>query len=180
MPESNGSPAAADTVLRDCASRIEGSQLEFRPKSDVRLGPVVFYGLRNATHQAPSEFTTERGLSPAWKAVTEVTANTRATLTIPQAEQSGVALLYANFGKGEGRGWRLTDGSSAVRFEGCPAGEPRFSRRRATVGPRTQFNGGFIIGKAGCYEVEVRVVGRDRTLRRTIGFGTRGQPCLGQ
>ena len=77
------------------------------------------------------------GISDAWKTVTEVTASTRATLTIPQAERDRLALIYGHFISGHRRGYKLSDGSPAVRFEACPANEPRFfgTRHRRSSHP---------------------------------------------
>jgi hypothetical protein len=140
------------------------------------VGPITFYGLVDAAHRPPQEFVTRHGLSPAWKTVTAVAADTQATLTIPQPERNHLALIYGDFGRGDGLGYKLSDGSSAVRFTTCSPNEPTFSGK-GTVGPQTQFNGGFIVGKAGCYRVEVRVAGASRVFNHRLGFGTRGRTC---
>ena len=164
-------------VTRDCACWVEGGRLKPNPATDIRVGPITFYGLRTAADRPPSEFTTTaNGISDAWKTVTEVTASTRATLVVPRAERDRLALIYGDFISGRHHGYRLSDGTSAVRFEACPAEEARFSGR-GTVGARTQFNGGFIVGKSGCYDVAVGVGGNEHAFRGAIGFGTSRCGC---
>lgn len=169
-PSDNPSANPGQTVVRNCRSRVEGPRLKAGP-SDIQVGPITFYGLADAGQAPPREFAGKRGRGPAWKAVTEVVASTQATLTISASDRDKVALIYDNFGAANGDGYKLSAGSPAVRFEACPPDTPQFSGRH-TVGPRTQFNGGFIVTRPGCYPVEVRAAGGDTgTSRAVIGFG---------
>lgn len=169
------SPSAA-SVVRDCASRIEGPRLDPARTNALAVGPVTFHGLRGAAELPPQKFNTARG-SQAWKTVTEVIADTPATVVISAPDRDNLALIYDDFGAANQRGYyRLADGSDVVRFEPCRRNEPRYSGK-GTVGPRTQYNGGFLVRKPGCYELEVIADGTNSVVRRAIGFGLRGRGC---
>ena len=147
---------------------------------DVRIGPVILYGLRDAAAAQARDFAAPPGLGHAWKTVTEVAAATRVTVTIAPAHRRRAALLYGDFDRMNEQGlWRLADGAAAVRFEACRPDQPRFSGR-GSVGARTQFNGGFLIHGAGCIEVEAQALGEERSFRRQVAFATHGGRCRGR
>jgi hypothetical protein len=166
-----------EPFVRDCASRVEGGRLRPDLARDVRVGPVIFYGLREAAAAPMRDFAAPPRLGRAWKTVTEVRAATRVTVTISPPDRRAAVLLYGNFDRMNRQGmWKLTDGAAAVRFEACPPDQPRFSGR-GPVGRRTQFNGGFLTNGARCIVVEARVLGEEGSFRRDVSFGTRGAGC---
>ena len=64
------------------------------------------------------------------------------------------------------------DGEATVRIEPCPPSTPAFSYD-GRVGPVTAFSGGFGVSRAGCYPLDVRVVGgRSHRVRLALG-----RPC---
>lgn len=159
------------SVVRDCASRVEGQALRPDPKHDVTVGPVTFYGLMDAAQAPAREFKERRGRSPAWKNVTEVDADTDVTVKVSADQVDQIALIYDNFDAGNRRGeFKLSAGSPSVLFEGCPASRSRFSGP-GSVGPRTQFNGGWIVSHPDCFDIAVQEESED-PIQRRIAFGT--------
>jgi hypothetical protein len=169
------SAARAVTFTRGCESRVEGGSLSPNPGRDVIAGPLILYGLREAAREPRSSFRERHGRFQPWKAVTEVASDGEVTLRIPSRYRKRVSLLY-RFGRGSQFGYRLSEGDFAVRFKPCPPDEPRRSGH-GTVGPRTQFNGGFVVAGPLCVELRVAVRGEGRDIRRHVSFGTRRQRC---
>jgi hypothetical protein len=147
-------------AVRDCASRVEGGRLSPRPRQDLVAGPIVFYGLRDANRVAlrrPSEaFETKNGEYKSVKTITEVRADTKVTVAIAPTDRKRATLFYGlPFPSGRrALGFRLDEGQAVVRFESCPANHRRFSGH-GVVGPRTQFNGGFLFTEPQCYRLDV-------------------------
>jgi len=177
--QSTGVPAgdAVRPFVRDCASRVASGRLQPGP-DDVRVGPITIHSLRGAARRPPQEFDRKPGFGLPVKTVAEVAADARATLSVVPTDRDHVSLMYGGPGSVGRNGFRLSDGISAVAFEACPPDEPRFSSS-GVVGARTQFNGGFAVGGADCYEIEVRVREGDQTLRRRVAFGSDEASCEG-
>jgi hypothetical protein len=147
-----------------------------RGAEGVQIGPIVLYGLRTAADRSAERFTTKAGLGFPVKTGTEVAADTRVTLSVAVGDRGHLALLYGDFPAMTADGlYRMSNAVAAVRFEACPADEPRFSGP-GVVGRRTKFNGGFAVSAPGCYELQVRVAGQERVLRRMVSFGA-GAKC---
>jgi hypothetical protein len=65
-----------------------------------------------------------------------------------------------------------------IRFESCPANQPR-SSGRGVVGPRTQFNGGFLFTESQCVRLDV-YDHTNGTLRRYVEpYGRARRDCPG-
>lgn len=156
---------ADGTALRDCDSRVEGPSLPVRHRTNLRAGPVTFYGLKYQARVPSGEFQLKHGR--AVKTVTEVDAEEVVTVTLAASDRDALTLIYGNYGA-------MT--SDAVRFEACPAETPRVSGRPGkTVGPRTQFNGGFVVHRPGCFEIQVAT--EDEASVHPVLFGTRVAEC---
>jgi hypothetical protein len=91
------------------------------------------------------------------------------TLAVPEAERQRLSLLYGVPGPGA-RLWRLSDGTSSVRFRACSSGSEY-------PGQQTQFNGGFFVRDAHCAAIDVWVEGRADPIRRWLPFGVGDRRC---
>jgi hypothetical protein len=171
----NSATLGKATFTRDCESRVEGGTLKPNARTDVIAGPLILYGLRDAARIPAPMLRGRRGRFRPWKAVTEVAHDHEVTLAIPPRFRKRVALLY-RFGGGTRLGYKLSEGDPAVRFKPCAPNEPRRSGR-GTVGPRTQFNGGFVVAGPTCVELHVAMAGRVRDIRRRVSFGTHRRRC---
>jgi hypothetical protein len=152
--------------LRTCASRAEGNgppASASRP-GDVVLGPVALAGLGRVAGRAGLEHY-RSGRRYLIKAGAVVLAGARATLVVGRQARRWAALTYATR-----RLRSVGDGHAAVRFRACRHDEPAFSYT-GPVGLATGFAGGFILSRAGCVPLEVRVAGR-RAYRARVPFGT--------
>src|SRR3954462_12673862 len=91
------SPAPAETErpdgTRGCRARIEGpGGIKFHLKHDLRVGPVVFFGLRLAAKGPLTEY---RGRDPSWKSAIAVRAGAPVLLRVPPEARGDITLTYA-------------------------------------------------------------------------------------
>jgi hypothetical protein len=154
--------------------RVEGPPLK-PGRQDTVAGPVVFYGLRDAAspinRQAFSRRSLPRGQFAAWKAVTEVKPGVAARVVIPQRERDRFLLLYDPRHFHGPEGYHQFDGTAVVRFGPCP---PSKNPHRSLA-----FNGGFLVSKPGCYEVDVYANQSQTPARRRVNFATPRSRCRG-
>jgi hypothetical protein len=103
------------------------------------------------------------------KTVTEVNADSEVIVEVARASQRYARLLYdqSKF-RADGR-YLLADGEKAVTFVACPATQKTASRGQ--VGPRTQFNGGFIVAGPRCVDLVVRSTATPKLVRLKVPFG---------
>jgi len=167
-------PPPSAEALRDCETRIEGRRLRPGP-DDVVAGPIVFFGLRAAANQPPSDYRDRGGGRYAsFKTVTQVEANAVVTVAVPPGEQD----LALNFEHGRLPATaRLSVLQRTVEFRACDPSEPSFSPHGGPVGPLTQFNGGFASAGPGCRSIEVFPAPGADPIRVSVGFGTGGRDC---
>lgn len=155
--------------LRTCAQRIEvtGDRTPRTRPSDVRLGPVLFFGLRKAADPDAHE-PFDQDADPTWKTAIAVKTGEPVVLAIAGGRTSGASLIY------DMRQFRAETvagggGDAAVRVKPCPPSTRRFSDGRR-VGRWTLFSGGFMFEGPRCVGVQVYRSGR--VWSRTVGFGT--------
>jgi len=101
------------------------------------------------------EATPSRSRPAALKVLVLVDAGQVATVTVPRSERKQLALLYDPTA-GSGRTYYvMSDGDTAVTFEACTM---------AKHGPyeviATAFNGGIMVTRRACYELDVVSLGR--------------------
>jgi hypothetical protein len=169
-------------AIRDCASRIEGRRLTPMPSRDVVVGPIIFYGLRELSRVAmrdPSHaFRTKNGEHMPIKTITEVRADTVATVAIAPQDRARARLFYRlPFPSGRrALGFRLDEGQAVMRFISCPARKRRYSGR-GVVGPRTQFNGGFLFTEPQCLRLDVYDEIRATSSPHLVAYGRAETAC---
>jgi hypothetical protein len=155
-------------AFRGCRTHIEGRLPPADRRKDFIAGPVRFRGFRAYSRFAAREprrdfFEIPGGHYRGLKFVTEVRAGADVTVAIGPASRDSAGLLFDLNGRSGPSGIRLRWSQRAVRFRACPAdrsaSNPRFYRR-ATVGPWTQFNGGFLFTRPQCLRLDVYVRGR--------------------
>jgi hypothetical protein len=173
-PLAEADAAEPSTGTRGCRARIEsGSQpggLRIDRRRDLRIGPVVFFGLRRPEHQMISG---GRGRDPGAKIPIAVRAGKPVVLRIPPEARQDIALNYAVDRDGSGNDVRrVSDGQYRVRVTPCPPRTRRFSGP-GRVGRWTAFSGGFVFRAKGCYPIEVARAGKPFK-RRLVAFGA---PC---
>ena len=100
------------------------------------------------------------------KVIAVVRSGATVTLAVPEAERERISLLYDSGGPRINRLFRLSDGTSSVRFIDC-ASDTEYPGRQ------TQFNGGFFVRDAHCAAIEVWVEGRTDPIRRWLPFDIR-------
>jgi hypothetical protein len=154
-------------AVRDCRTHIEGRLPPVGRRKDLVVGPVRFRGFRAYSRFLAGEprrdFEIRDGEYQTTKFVTEVRAGVDVIVAIAPQSKRRAGLLYdldLEYGR---YGVPFGESQRAVRFRGCranhPAGSPRFYRRR-TIGPWTQFNGGFLFTRPQCLRLDVYVRGR--------------------
>ena len=165
--------------LRKCAQRIEvgGKRAIRTAPRDLRVGPVIFFGLRKAAD--PSEHDDleppHRHGDPTWKSPIAVRAGDPVVLAIEGGRANGASLIYdmrqfrADTVAGGG-------GDAAVRVKPCPPDTHRFFGR-GHVGRWTLFSGGFMLEGPVCVRVQVFRAGR--VWSAPVSFGTNGEDCPG-
>jgi hypothetical protein len=169
-PRDGGDATAAAApepeTVRPCKTAV-GENLRGWSKPTVVAGPLALL----AFDRRPKHFVPDEGL----KVMAVVRAGARVTLAVPEAERQRISLLY-DFGPGPPRPFKLSDGTSSVRFRACsrsrkypsPAGYP---------GGETQFNGGYFVRDAHCAAIEVWTEGRTTPIRRWVPFGVGERRC---
>jgi hypothetical protein len=169
-------PTAAEdhdrAPLRTCRTRNEGRGPVAGPDgTDVRLGPAYFDGAAQLAAEDGSRFTPRAGRAyMEVKVLLALRARTRATLVAPPPERRAFGLLYAKPPPPSAGPFTVRDGGAAVRLHACAETAPAFGYR-GTVGPWTQFGGGFLLAGPGCHAVELHVAGRRTPYRATLSFG---------
>ncbi len=158
-------PASAQEIpTRACEARIEAGDAPLRfpgPRSgSVFAGPLAFSGLFPKT---VSELGPRRSNGRFFAKVGAlVRAGKPVVLSVPARYRSRLFLHYS----------RTDQGEPVVRIEPCAPSTRAFSYD-GRVGPVTGFSGGFELTHAGCFPLDVRVVG-GRSYRVRIPLG---RPC---
>jgi hypothetical protein len=156
-------------TVRPCKTAVFG---ELRPgwrKRAVVAGPLalLFYPERRPKHFRPDV---------AVKAIAVVDAGASVTLAVPEAERQRISLLYGT-GPGPHRDFRLSDGTSSVRFSACSRSGAELPGPGGYPSRETQFNGGFFVRDAHCAAIEVWIEGRTSPIRRWVPFGVADRQC---
>jgi hypothetical protein len=156
--------AAPAPPVRTCEQRIEagGAPIPFpSPRSgSVFAGPLAFAG---SFPRAPADLGPRGADGRYWvKVGALLRAGRPVVLSVPARVRGVLVTQYA----------RDEEGEAAVRIEPCPPSTPAFSYD-GRVGPVTAFSGGFGVSRAGCYPLDVRVVG-GRSFRVWLPLG---RPC---
>jgi hypothetical protein len=94
----------------------------------------------------------------AIEAAAVITEVGRVRVSVRKADRRYARLLFdrSKFGNS---GYRLADGAASYEFVGCRK-------------PYTQYQGGFVVARPGCIELDVRVAGRPGIRRGQLKFGT--------
>ncbi len=150
-------------AVRPCRTAVFGELDPGWRKRAWVAGPLalLFYRERRPEHFRPDA---------ELKAIAVVRAGATVTLAVPEAERQRFSLLYDYGGPRLNRLFRLSDGTSSVRFSPC-------SRSSDYPGRETQFNGGFFVRDAHCAAIDVWVEGRTNPIRRWLPFGVADRAC---
>jgi hypothetical protein len=178
-PGDGGDAAAAaepePETVRPCRTNVGVGELD-DPGSRKRAwvaGPLAlhFYPERRPEHFRPDA---------EIKAIAVVRAGATVTLVVPEAERQRFSLLYDFGGPRINRDFRLSDGTSSVRFSPCPRSGAEYTGPGGYVhetGRETSFNGGFFVRDAHCAAIEVWTEGRTTPIRRWLPFGVGEHRC---
>jgi hypothetical protein len=158
--------AAASPALSDrCPVPVisGGLPLTFARES-VRIGSLAVYPARTYPALLSDSFRPLSGHGrsarfSAIEAAVVITKLGRVAVSIRKADRRFARLLFdhSKFGNS---GYRLADGSATYTFVGCRT-------------PHTQYQGGFVVTRPGCIELDVRVAGQPGVRRGRLKFGTR-------
>jgi hypothetical protein len=177
-PEDGGDAAAAaepapETVI-PCRRAVYGELEPGWRKQAVVAGPLALVPWEpNFARRRPELF---RGRGAEVKVLAVVRAGARVTLAVPEAERQRLSLLYGVPGPGA-RLWRLSDGTSSVRFKACSRSGAEYPGPGGYPGGDSQFNGGFFVRDAHCAAIEVWIEGRTSPIRRWLPFGVGDRAC---
>ena len=138
-PRHGDAAAAAEPepeAVRRCKTAVYGELDPEWRKRAVVAGPLA---LLPYLERRPELFVPDAEL----KVIAVVRSGASVTLAVPEAERQRISLLYDSGGPRLNRLFRLSDGTSSVRFIACSRGR------------ETQFNGGFFVRDAHCAAIEV-------------------------
>jgi hypothetical protein len=153
-------------AVRSCKTAVYGQLAHgWRSSPDtVRAGVISFLYGRSYRNAPPRQFRESgSGASlryPGQKLLVVVDRGATVTVEIGSEDQGRTSLQYQPAIPDPP--YRISQGTTAVEFEGCPHAS-------------TQFNGGFIVAGPRCVEVDVQYQGK--LTRAWIPFGTGQQPC---
>ena len=160
-PRHGDAAAAAEPepeAVRRCKTAVYGELDPEWRKRAVVAGPLA---LLPYLERRPELFVPDAEL----KVIAVVRSGASVTLAVPEAERQRISLLYDSGGPRLNRLFRLSDGTSSVRFIACSRGR------------ETQFNGGFFVRDAHCAAIEVWTEGRTNPIRRWLPVGVSDRAC---
>lgn len=157
-------PPGPRSHTRPCTSSVSGDQGSGWKENSVISGPLAFVNVRPYESVSPKSFRRRGNGYRSTKALVAVRNGAAVTVTVPDSHRRRGAMLYdrERFGR---RGYALADGHLTVSFLACSDHDER------TSGGWTQFNGGFVLTRAQCLPLEVRVPGRAAVRRAVLSFG---------
>lgn len=126
----------------------------------VNIGPLTLIG--TTQRLPPSTFRSHEGRYTAIKILALVTSSTDVTVTVPLRERESEFLLYNPAVRGNSHGFMIAEADAQVRFDACP-------------GPYPRYNGGLLLKRPGCVELEVESKGWG-LVTGSFPVGTRS-PC---
>lgn len=143
-------------------------------RHSITAGKLVFYYVDQFENQPASDFAPipgRKGYYAGQKLLILVPRDEVATVVVPESERQNARLLYDPAVWNDRNAYRIEDGETAVRFEGCKRGERIVG---APLNAMTQFNGGVVVAGARCLPLEVLVRGLDGPIPVTLSFGAGG------
>ena len=158
-------PRMAVVAVRDCSSSGEHGLTRAAYVASLHVGPLWLGGLADRRAIA-SRATETNGRFPAFESVAVLKAGSTATITIPAAERSTVGLLYDKAKFRDDGLYLVSSLEPSVRFTAC--------RSLSFNGGVSQFDGGLVVTRAQCVELDFQIDGDPGTIRRYIPFG---RPC---
>jgi hypothetical protein len=161
-------PPPAETV-RDCRSAVYGKLAPRTRKASVTAGPLALLVADGGGRAAYEP-------SGVVKVLALVRSGETVTLAVPEAERRRLSLLY-DLGRGPRRPLRLSDGTSAARFEPCAKSERWAAGKPYPDAHETQFNGGLYVRGAHCASLDVWVEERSDPLALALALGVGDRPC---
>jgi hypothetical protein len=126
---------------------------------------VFFAGAKGLGTAPARDFVSHGHAADAVKVLAVVTPGHLVTVRVPHTEVRRIALLYEGSAFNESNTYSLSDGAVAVTFHACAPGESPYGAPGGT-----QFAGGFLVTRPGCYALDVRTASSPAK-RITIGFG---------
>jgi hypothetical protein len=177
-PGDGGDAAAAaepePETFSPCRRAVYGELKPGWRKHAVVAGPLALVPWEpNFARRRPELF---RGRGAEVKVLAIVDSGASVTLAVPEAERQRLSLLYGVPGPGA-RDWRLSDGTSSVRFSACSPSGAEYPGPGGYPGRETQFNGGFFVRDAHCAAIDVWVEWRTDPIRRWVPFGVGDRQC---
>lgn len=166
------SAAPRNTFVRTCKTSVYGTlDSPGWERHSITAGKLVFYYVDQFENQPASDFAPIPGRKDYYagqKLLILVPRGEVATVVVPESERRHARLLYDPAVWNDRNSYRVEDGETAVRFEGCKKGE---SVVGAPLNAMTQFNGSFVVAGARCVPLEVLVRGLDGPIPVTLSFG---------
>lgn len=159
-PSAGGPPGGLSTtphgsVVVGCADTVSGTLARgwhSARSGTVVAGPIAWLYLRQSASRAAIR------QSHFVEALAVVDPDPGVTVSIPASERGRLSLDYTSVAPR--RRFALAQGARSVTFKPCP-------------GPagHTQFDGGFIVSRAQCAEVDIQPIGATKQMRRFIPLG---------
>ncbi len=102
---------------------------------------------------------------PGFETAATVRAGADVTLAVAPRDRAHVGLLFDHRAfRHADHGYRVADGTAAVRLRGCTA-------------PYTQYQGGFVLDGPRCVTLEAWIDGAPAPVRRVVSFGSGACPA---
>jgi hypothetical protein len=157
--------AAVTAAVRDCASSGQHGLAGPPYPGALRVGPLSLSNL--ADPKAIQGIAPPMGgRYPALESIAVLAAAHEATVTVPMRERSTVGLLYDKSQFRDDGLYLVGALDASIRFTACKA--PSFN------GGVSQFDGGLVVSRPQCVELDFQVDSDPRTVRRYIAYG---RPC---
>ncbi len=161
-------PASSKLVavaVRDCSSSGEHGLAGSTYRNSLRVGPLTLTNLKDAKAIEGLD-PPIGGRYPALEAIAVLRAGNEVTVTVPARERSTVALLYDKSKFRDDGLYYVPELDSGVVFKACK--DASFNRGVS------QFDGGLVVTRRQCIELDFRLGSHARAVRRYVAYG---RPC---
>lgn len=173
-PAASSRPApfpALQGYVRPCAPAVHGELGPVTARRDAIAGPIAFIGLNSYSRLGPSQLHAHGGKYNAVKVLAVVRQGWQVTVSVPGPERGNVALLYDPDAFPAGPPYPFSAGEPLVTFPNC-------SGTQSSWAAGTQFNGGLLVRKPMCVDLDISAVRGATRLRQKIAAPIgRGASC---
>jgi hypothetical protein len=159
-----GAPLPPAAYVAPCPSGVSGGLPAHYERSSLLVGPLALYGVSGFARYPGRSIVPVRGSArrfPGFEQPATVAQGHSVVLAVAARDRAHVGFLFDHRAfRHAVHGYRVADGTAAVRLRGCTA-------------TCTQYQGGFVLDGPRCVTLEAWIDGDPVPVRRVVSFGSR-------